>query len=57
MPPRASLFEDVPLRSLCTLYLLAYYVRATASDSGLCCCVCVTSFERWLTPLCFDSAF
>ena len=26
----------------------------TVGDSGLCCCVCVTSFERWLTPLCVD---
>ena len=25
-------------------------------DSGLCCCVCVTSFARWLTPLFVDSA-
>ena len=24
-------------------------------DSGLCCCVCVTSFERSLTPLCAGS--
>ena len=23
-------------------------------DSGPCCCVCVTPFERWLTPLCVD---
>ena len=28
----------------------------TVGDSGLCCCVCVTSFECWLTPLCVDSA-
>ena len=39
--------------SLCTLCLLK--VRVTAGDSGL-CCVCVTSFERYLTPLCGDSA-
>ena len=31
---------------LCTLYLLACQVRGTAGDSGLCCCVCVTSFVR-----------
>ena len=36
---------------LCTLYLL---VRVTVGDSGLCCCVCVTSFERSLTPLFVD---
>ena len=40
--------EDVPLVewSLCTLYLLACQVRVTVGDSGLCCCVCVTSLER-----------
>ena len=38
--------------SLRTLYLLACQVRVTAGDSGPCCCVCVTSFERWLTPFC-----
>ena len=32
--------------SLRTLYLLACQVRVTVGDSGLCCCVCVTSFER-----------
>ena len=32
--------------SLFTLYLLACQVRVTIGDSGLCCCVCVTSFER-----------
>ena len=26
----------------------------TVGDSGLCCCTCVTYFERWLTPLCVD---
>ena len=24
-------------------------------DSGLCCCIYVTCFERQLTPLCVDS--
>ena len=24
----------------------------TVGNSGLCCCVCLTTFERWLTPLC-----
>ena len=38
--------------SLCTLYLLACQVRATVGDSGLCCCVSLTSFE----PFVFDSA-
>ena len=32
--------------SLCPLYLLACQARVTVGDSGLCCCVCVTSFER-----------
>ena len=36
---------------LITLYLL---VRVAVGDSGLCCCVCVTSFERSLTPLFVD---
>ena len=40
--------------SSCTLYLLACQVRVTVGDSGL-CCVCVTSFERKLTPLCVGS--
>ena len=31
--------------SLSTSYLLACQVRVTLGDSGLCCCVCVTSFE------------
>ena len=35
-------------RNLCTLYI-------TVGDSDLCCCTCVTYFERWLTPLCVDS--
>ena len=38
--------------SLYTLYFLACQV--TLGDSSLCCCVCVTSFERWLTPLCVE---
>ena len=41
--------------SLCTLYLHAYLVTVTVADSGLCCCTCATSFERWLTPLCVVS--
>ena len=27
-------------------------VRVTVGESSLCCCICVTSFEHWLTPLC-----
>ena len=30
-------------------------MRVTVGDSGLCCCVCVSSFERRLTPLFVDS--
>ena len=41
--------------SLCTFYLHACQVRVTVGESGLCCFTCVTSFERWLTPLCADS--
>ena len=41
--------------NLCTLHLLACQVRVTEGDSGLSCCGWwVTSFERQLTPLCFD---
>ena len=43
--------------SLCSLYLLACHVRVNVGNSGLCCCVCVTCFQRWLTPLCVDSFF
>ena len=31
-------------------------MRVTVGNSGLCCCTCVTYFERLLTPLCVDSA-
>ena len=40
---------------LYTLYLHTCQVRVTVGDSGLCCCTCVTYFERWLTLLCVDS--
>ena len=40
--------------SLCTLYLHACQVRVTVGGSGLCRCTCVTSLERYLTPLCVD---
>ena len=39
-------------RSLRTLHLLACHVGVTVRDSGLRCCVCVMSSDRWLTPLC-----
>ena len=42
--------------SLCTLYLHACQVRVTVGDSGLCCCTCVTYFERQLPPLRVDHA-
>ena len=38
--------EDVPLVEFMYIYLYACQVRVTVGDSGLCCCVCVTSFER-----------
>ena len=31
---------------LCTLYLHACQVKCTVGDSDLCCCTCVTYFER-----------
>ena len=37
------------------VYLLACQVRVTVGDSGVCRCVCVTSFERSLPPLFVDS--
>ena len=41
------------------IYLLACQVRVTVGDDSgnCCCCVCVTSFEHWLTPLFVDSAY
>ena len=38
--------------SLCTLYTTCQ-VTVTVGDSGFCCSVC---FERWLTPLCVETA-
>ena len=38
--------------SLCTLYLHACQVKLIVGNSGLCYCVCVMSFARYLTPLC-----
>ena len=41
-------YEDVPLVEF--MYLVGLFtrvqVRLTVGDSGLCCCVCVTSFKR-----------
>ena len=37
--------------NLCIMYLFACQVRVSIGGSGLCCCVCVTSLERLLTPL------
>ena len=42
--------------SFCTLYLHACQLRVTIGNSGLCCCTCVTYFERRLTSLLVDSA-
>ena len=42
-------------RSLYILYLFACQVRITVCDSGLCCCVCVMSFDGQLTLLRVDS--
>ena len=41
--------------SLCTWYLHACQVRVTVGNSGLCCCICVTSFKCYWMPLCVDS--
>ena len=43
------LLEDAGLVEflyLIKLYLHACQVKVTAGDSGVCCCVCMTSFER-----------
>ena len=43
------LLEDAVLVEflyLVNLYLLACQVKVTAGDSSVCCCVCMTSFER-----------
>ena len=37
-------------QNLCTLYFTCIPLRVTTGNSGLCCCVCVVSFECWLTP-------
>ena len=38
-----NMHEDVPLLEF--KYLVCH-MRVAVGDSGLCCCVCVTSFER-----------
>ena len=35
---------------------LAFRRLHIVDDFGLCCCVCVTYFERYLTPLCGESS-
>ena len=42
--------------SLCTLYLHTCARWVTIGNSGLCRCIWVTFFKRWLTPLGVDSA-
>ena len=41
---KGEMSEDISL--VYTLHLLVSQVRDTVGDSGLCCCVCVTSLER-----------
>ena len=50
LSPRCEQTQNKTLIDCCTLYLRACQLRVTVGDSGLCCCVCVTSFEPWLTP-------
>ena len=46
-PVPAPLSKRMYLRwSLCTLHLHSCQLRVTVGDSGLCCCTCVTYFER-----------
>ena len=40
--------------NLCTLYLLAFQVRVTVGDAGVCCCARMTSFERCIAPFFVD---
>ena len=47
--------QDTSKLSLRPLYLHTCHVRVTVGDSGL-CCVCVTPFQCYLTPLFIDSA-
>ena len=44
--------SNVPVVELINVpcILLACQVRITVGDSGLCCCVCMASFDRQLTP-------
>ena len=44
--------HPTPLVSLCTLYLHTCQVKVTVGDSGLCCCTCVTYFERINSLVC-----
>ena len=47
--------QDVPLVEFLYLVFTHIQLRVTVGDSGLCCCVRVTSFERYLTSLCVGS--
>ena len=42
----ATVVSEKAVAGLSTLYLRACQTRVTVSDSGLCCCACVASFER-----------
>ena len=44
MPLGGILFEDVPLVEF--MYLVFTSMPGAVDDSGLCCCTCVTYFER-----------
>ena len=39
-------FEDVPLVEFMYLVFTRVPVRVTVGDSSLCCCICVTYFQR-----------
>ena len=52
---KRTMYEGVPLVEFMYLVFTRMQVTITEWDSGLCCCAYVTSFERWLTPLCADS--
>ena len=63
---RLSIFHPVcycflstpfPCRDCSTLQFLACQGKVSVGDSGLCCCVCVTSFEHELTPLFAERLF
>ena len=47
-------YDDVPLVVFMYLVFTRMPCESYVSNSGLCCCICVTYFERGLTPLCVD---